>query len=236
MKGNLLAGLPVKIDFFSIYPWKLKDIINADLDYYQHLLIFFIKKEDLGFGGELAKQAESYSVFDLIRVRAIWGDTFQAQVLKSLKLFTKEDFLFEDGVFALNGNILTEEHWLQIQTTLATENHLDIKAMMGEEEEDYDFANDAAREFRERAKRTREMVDKYKKKKDASLEFLINRFCAKSPNLNILDIWDCTFYQFKQQFDAVISVEKYDINMTALLSGRLDTKQQKKISHWTENN
>lgn len=234
MNDLLLAGQPIQIDFFYIHPWKLKDIINPKNEYYQNLFLFFLRKEDLPFSEDLLKNMEGYNVFDLIRVGAIWGKAFQEQFLKALNMFTQEDFIFIDGNFKLNEHILTHEHWEKIKTILAEENYLDLNKLKPEEEE-YNLANSKAAEFRKRAAETRRLVEKYKKKKEVTLGFLINRFCAKSPNLNLLNVWDLTFYQFKQQFDAILSIEQYDFNMTALLQGRLDTKKQK-IVHWTENN
>ena len=235
MKSMLLAGLPVQVDFFYVYPWKLRDIVDVRKEYYQHLFLFFIRKNELGFIDEFAEASEDFDVFDLIRVRCIWGKDFREQILKTLKLFTKEDFVFEKGIFSLGENILTAEHWKEISIIMATENHLDINNPMGVEEDDFDLANDAARKFRERARKTRELVDKYKKKSDVTIDFLINGLCAKSPNLSILNVWGCTFYQFRQQLDAVLSVERYDKDMATWMSGNFDMKGTR-ITHWIENN
>lgn len=234
MNDRLIAGLPIKIDFFTIYPWKLREIIDSDNEYYQKLFIFFLRKEDLNFSEEELLQLKDYDVFDLIRVKAIWGIGFQEQILTSLKAFTHEDFTFINGSFMLGDNKLRAEHWNKIKAILAEENYIDLQAM-GQTEEEYNFANKKAEEFRKRAAETKRLVNQYKKKKDVTLGFLINRFCAKSPNLNLLTIWDLTFFQFKQQFEALLSIENYDFNMTALLSGSIDPKKQK-IVHWTENN
>lgn len=232
MNDNLLAGNPVQIDFFYIYPWKLRDIVNPALNYYSQLFLFFVRKEDLGLPEELS---ESYNVFDLIRARAIIGEAFQNQVLAALEAFTKENFIFQDEQFMLNDKILTAQHWAEIRKVLAEENYIDLALIdEKEEEEDYNFANAQAREFRKRIARTKELVKKYKKDKEVSLGFLVNRYCAKSPNMNLLNVWDLTFYQFKQQLEATVVVENYDFSISALVNGRLDAKKQK-IVHWTEN-
>lgn len=243
MKDSLLAGLPVKVDFFYVYPWIMKDIVDLEKDYYQNLFVFFLNEKNLEFPTELKEDLVDYPIYDLIRIRAVWGEAFTGQVLQALKLFTKEEFTFEQNNFVLKReetvndeartitHILTDVHWEKIKEVLALENYLDLGAMNGEE--DYNFANDKAAEFRKRAAETRRLVEKYKKKKEVSLGFLVNRFCAKSPNLNIQTVWSCTFYQFKQQFEAILSAEQYDFNMSALLQGALDTKKTK-IIHWSE--
>lgn len=232
MNDLLIAGLPVKIDFFYVYPWKLKEILNPENEYYQNLFLFFLRKEDLQIPEDYLKTLKGYGVFDLIRVRAVWGKAFQDQVIQALKMFTHEDFVFIDGNFVLNEHKLTADHWLQIQQILAEENSIDLNKV--DEEEEYNFANEKAAEFRKRAAETRKLVEKYKKKKEATLGFLVNRFCARSPNLNILNVWDCTLYQFKQQFEAILLVENYDFNIMGLLQGSIDPKKQKLV-HWTEN-
>lgn len=229
MNELLLAGLPVEIDFFKIYPWKLKDIINPKLKYYNKLFLLFVQKEDLGFPPEVI---ESYSLFHIIRGRAAIGEAFKNQVLETLKAFTQEDFIFDKNEFQLNGNIFTEEHWVQLRDVLAEENFIDLSSLKDKDEDN--FANDRAREFKKRIEETRRLVNKYKKKNQPELSFLVNRFCAKSPNINLFNVWDLTFYQFKHQLDAVLFLETYDFNMMALVNGKIDTKKQK-IVHWTEN-
>lgn len=228
MNQNLLAGNPTKIDFFYIYPWKLKNIVNPELRYYEHLFLFFITVEDLGFPAEINK---SYNLLELVRARAVIGEAFRNQVLEALYAFTNEKFMFINEEFVLNGNILTFEHWLNIKQILSEENFLNLETAQVEE---FNPGNERAIEFRRRIEETRKLVKKYKKKDDVNLGFLINRFCAKSFNINIRDVWDLTLYQFKQQLDALIVNETYDFNMMALANGNLNPKKYK-IVHWTEN-
>ena len=230
MNEQLLTGQPVLIDFFYLYPWKLRDIVDPSKNYYSHLYIFFLKEDDLQLPSELT---EGYELFDLIRVGAVLGEAFRKQILDALYVFTFEKFIFKNANFMLDDKILTAQHWAQIRDILAEENFVDL-TKIGIKEEEYNFANSKAAEFRKRSAKVRAEVNKYKKNKDVSLGFLINRFCTKSPNTNLLNVWDYTFYQFKQQLDATVLVENYTFNMEALLAGRLDAKKHK-IVHWTEN-
>lgn len=227
MNDNLLAGNPVKVDFFYIHPWKLRDIVNPELRYYEHLFLFFVHKEDLGYPEELI---EGYDILELIRARAVIGEAFEKQVLDALKAFTHEDFILQEEEFRLGDNILRPQHWEQIKNILAEENFIDLE----KKEDDFNPANKRAAEFRKRIEETRKLVSKYKKKNEVSLGFLVNRLCAKSQNINLITVWDFTLYQFKQQLDALIVNESYDFNMMALANGNLDPKKHK-IVHWTEN-
>ena len=230
MNEQLLAGQPIKIDFFYLHPWKLKDIINPELQYYQHLSLIFAREEDLGWPAELS---EGYDIFDVIRARCIIGEAFAKQVSHTLGTFTKEEVIFQNNQFKINGQILTKQHWAKIKEILAEENYIDL-SVLGAKEEDYNFANAKAAEFKKRIEETKKLVRKYKKTQQVSLGALVNRLCAKSQNINLLNVWDYTFYQFKQHLDATLSIESYDFNMSALLNGRIDAKKQK-IVHWTEN-
>lgn len=231
MNDNVLAANPIKVDFFYVYPWRIRDIVNPELDYYAHLFLFFMRKSDLGFPEDLI---DAYDILHLIRARATLSEAFQQQIIKALKAFTKEDFIFANEQFVLNENILESQHWEKIQNILAEENYIDLASIKPPEEEEFNLANKQAVEFRKRIAKTRELVNKYKKNKEVTLGFLINRFCAQSPNINLLNVWDLTFYQFKQQLDATMAVENYTFSTSALLNGRLDPKKQK-IIHWTEN-
>lgn len=251
MKDILLVGDPIQVDWLYVYPWKIRDIVKGQEAYYQSLFIYFLKKEDLQFPEEFAELVESYSVFDLIRVRAGGGGAFRERIIQTLKDFTHEDFEFIEGNFIVRRPkepsdedeesteedlveilILTSEQWDKIGQILAMENYIDTDKF--KEDEGDNYANEAARKFKERTRKTRELVEKYKKPSNVTLGFLVNRLCTRSTSLNILTIWDCTFYQFKQQLDATVFGEQYDLNVSAMLQGALDTKKVKMV-HWTEN-
>lgn len=231
MKANLLAGNPITVDFFKVYPWKLRDIVNEELKYQEKLFIFLVSKKHLSSSIELVKE---YDVLQLIRLGAILTEAFRDQVLDSLKAFTHEDFVFIDEKFMLNDNILETHHWEKIRDILAEENSIDL-TLMEEEKIDESKLSPQAIAFRKRIAETKALVNKYKKSPQNDLSFLINRFCAKSQNMNLLNVWDLTFYQFRQQLDAMIVIEHYDFNMLAAAGGNLDLRKQK-IVHWTENN
>lgn len=254
MKDILLTGDPVAIDWFHIYPWTIREIVKNQERYYQSLFIFFLQKKDLQFPEEFADLVETYNTFELIRVRAGGGGSFRNRLLEALKDFTREDFEFIKGEFVVRKPkqnesnhshdddddssptedvfVLTSEQWDRIGGILALENDIDMSKF--EDDGGDNYANEAARKFKERANRTRELVEKYKKPSDITLGFLVNRLCTRSTSLNILTIWDCTFYQFKQQLDATVFSEQYDLNVNAMLQGALDTKKIKLV-HWTEN-
>ena len=231
MKANLLAGNPITVDFFQIYPWKLRDIVNSELEYQKKLFVFLIDKEHFDFPTELT---DSYDILQLIKLGAVLTESFRNQVLEALKAFTHKDFIFTGEEFILDDNVLKIQHWEQIRTILVEENYIDLTSMKKDKKYESKLSPQAIA-FRKRITETRAMVEKYKKTTKTDLAFLINHFCARSHNISLLNVWDLTYYQFRKQLDAIMAVEKYDFDMAAAANGLLDLKKHK-IIHWTENN
>lgn len=227
---QLILGQPVKIDFFYFSPWKIKDILNPEKEFYFLLALLFLKKEQTGLKEEYIEKNSSYSVYDFIRVRATIDEEFQKIFIKMLKAFIPNfDIYFELGTFWVDKQILSSEHWESLKTVCRKEMH----EKEPEKEEEYNFADRRAKELFEKLKKAKEQVAEIrKKKKGPGLSFLINRFCAKSPNINLFNVGELTYYQFIEQLQALIVIEEFDINVLAAINGALEKK--KKFIHWTE--
>lgn len=231
---HLLAD-PVQIDFFYLHFLKIREILNPVTNFNLLLALFFLEQEDLNLKG-----LENESQFDLIRVRCYLDEDFKDLVLKSLELFTKEVFIFENDNFILTKNsieenkdsityILTEKHWEKIKDYLILENNLNFE----KKEEEYTTKDPRVIEIKKRIAENKKIVSKYKKSKGPDLLSLVNAFSVISSNSNLNQILDLTPYQFRNQLDQLIKTQNWDISIKSLIAGA-DPKKTK-IVHWTEN-
>ena len=115
---------------------------------------------------------------------------------------------------------------------MAEENFIDIKSLEEEDENSSKKENSKLKEIKKKIAENKKIIQKYKKQQNSELIFLVNAVASKSQNLNILNIWELTLYQFKNQLDQLIRNENYDINIQSILAGA-DSKKIKLV-HWTE--
>lgn len=108
-----------------------------------------------------------------------------------------------------------------------------IDSNEGEDEEEFDPANEKARQIIAKAKLARKKIAKFKQDDDEQpLTFsnLISIFATNSNNININNVWDSTVYQFYNQFKRMQIYEQYKINIRSLLAGA-DPKDVK-LENW----
>ncbi len=229
---SLIVGLPVQVDFFNVVPWKLNDILTPQKQFFLKLAFIFVTAEHLGFAEEDLKNFKQSEIYGLIRVRAILDKNFCEAFIQALESFVDGEVSFKNEIFLINDLPIMNEHFNTIKEVL----QLEVGKQKPEEEEQLEFANEAAREFYERIKNVENEIKKIKNKQttSASLDFLVNRLCAKSPNISLLNVGDLTYYQFLKHLEALAAVESYDINIQAMIAGALDGKKNKLV-HWTEN-
>lgn len=223
---ELLRGKPIKIQFFTVHPLTLNEIVDLGEERYQELLnlIFFDPKRlDLADKPEL-QELSSFVLYSLILMQE---DKLRKDLQLALTLFLKEDFRFHNGIF-LNAKDqgIVESVWEEMKNVLALQNGLKL------EKEEYKPTNKQAEEFIEKMKKIKEEVHRLKSKKEdiITLADLVSAFCAKSTNINIFNVWDLTYYQFQNQLQRIQIVEGYDISIRSLLAGA-DSKKIE-LKHW----
>ena len=230
-KTQLLRGKPIRIDFFSIIPLTLDQIFEMGEPNYQRALsaLFFdVSKIDLSESPEL-EQLDKFLLFSLVLQQE---EVIRTQIHKSLKLFTNIDFNFSDGVFMHEGNILTEEHWVSLRKILGFQNN--VKEDF--QEKAYNPKSKRAQEMQRKIEETRKQVQKIKEKQDKTPHLcdLISGLCAKHPSINLINVWNLTYYQFVDQLERLQIVEEYEFALSSLLAA-VDSKKVK-IRHSTTKN
>lgn len=234
MKDILAAGLPVAVGDLFFYPPTLKQLVNSTqytLDYHMSvgLLLLDGKKitEDLGFPINL----KQLNPFQAVKMLMLIDSGFQDQILAGLSFFFKEGFSFyEKEILSEEEYVLTEEDWEKLRDILITE-----FSVQGEQKEDYNFANEAARRFyEERVKKTRERVARRKTSQETiSLGEQVFRVSVAA-GVPISQIWGLTYYQFTSLLESTLIYESYITYIQLMASGNIDPKKARKQKHWIE--
>lgn len=232
-EGYLLSGEPIPVKHFRIKPKTLRELIRNDELEKLSMSFLLVEAKDFGLEDEeLIKLPQ----FVLLSVVANFNEGSRRQICEIIEYILDEPCNYEDGVFWVKDKILEEDDWEQIKEIFFAHrmtSEQELKKINSAQA--FNPANEEARAAMERFREIHNEISslKARKKKDTDpLMRLVNAFCAKSPNTNIIQVWDLTYYQFRKQFEQVIKVEEYDKTFAQILAGA-DPKKLKLV-HWTE--
>jgi hypothetical protein len=90
-------------------------------------------------------------------------------------------------------------------------------------------ANAKAEEIKNKILKGQQLLNK-KMGLDVSFGDLVSVLAANGNNLNIINIWDLTMYQFNNQFARMQMIEDYDLNIRSLLAGA--KKEDIQLKHY----
>lgn len=225
---NLLSGDPIPIeDVCSIYPLTLRQIKNLSTTIYnKYLGVTCIDVNDIQ---KALNTAEDIDVFETIYFSCKGNDEYKDIIFKAFKCFLREEIGLCDYGFHLGNEnkIIHKGNYSDIIKIIKLQNCLVEK----KEVEKYKPANERARKMLEQMKKNEEELNKVKSKDSLTLHDLISIFAAYSENINILNVWDMTFYQFNDQFNRLKIMKEYDCNLQILM--HCDTSKNKiDLKHW----
>lgn len=234
VKIKLLQGNPVPVnDYFNFTPKTLEDI--ADMSFSKTMLlvnIFFIDLNKIKASFSSLPELDKASPFQTLLLLLSQGgqkeiEETKKQIIDSLNFFTDSEWFF-DEIIHNNKVPLTEEDWFRIRELIAIEFGIDDS-----EPEEYNLANEKAKQFREKRKQLENQVKKIKEKKQDENDFsdLISAVAAKTPGINIVSVWQLTMYQITDQLKRINLIDTYEFNLRALLAGA-DSKKID-VQHWT---
>lgn len=216
IKGKLLAGLPILVDKTLIYPLTLKEIFGYGYMNYQKNLWVFTEKIDDIFK-DIPEEYKALNTFDIFL--NFEGDN--ENFISSLKLFFKENTIIinkQIQIIALpNKQIIDRNNWIKFCEVINLQNNINKR----DEKEQYNPKSARAKEIAEKLKKAKEKINKVKAKNNEDLDLLdlISAFASYNKNINILDVWNMTIYQFNDQFQRMQLWNDYDISIQSLLHG-----------------
>ena len=238
------ANVPILFkDVFAIKCPTLKQIAEIGhstfLKYIDVLLITKPVLEKTEENKNFLEVIKSFSDFQyllfLIAIDKEVNQTFKM----SFKFFTGENVFFSMNPPQIivgdlkNKYLLNEEEYEEFRTIIKKMLCLDN----GEDITINSSDSDRVRALKQKLKKNHALVEKAKKKnkqasKENRLEFsdLVGSLAISVDGLNLINIWDLTYYSFQDQLKRMGWYEKYNTNLQASLAGA--KIKEKDLKHW----
>ena len=238
---RFLKGSPVLLDdICAIYPAKLGEIVELGYDNFQQYLAFItMTKPNL-------RRHDNEELYDIIHdltdfqyMLLLANCDFQAMTIlkKAFRFFCHDTAIFSvEPAQIIMGpieeqHILTEDKFYELQRIIKKMYFLTI-----DEDEIIIYENDSPRvkqmkmKMRENREKVRKAKEKDQEKSDMKFSDLIGSMTINNCGLNIINIWDMTYYAFHDQLKRMGWRDQFNINQKAALAGaKLDKAQ---LQHW----
>jgi hypothetical protein len=223
---KLLAGMPIEIpDCGHIYMPKVREIIQlGESKYNEYLSLLLMDRlnltEDLG---------EQFSNFDIVFSNCYNNHEFKTLFLDAVNFIFKKKALMCDvmssseAFFYFEDGVIDRHNFNSIQEIVRIGNCISKTVR-----EEYNFANDQAKKFMDDVNSFRNSFA-YKKKDEMTIHSMLNGMAWKAENINILNIFELTMYQFRLGFIALNVIGNYQYTQNCISSGTLDAEQIKKF-------
>lgn len=230
---KLLRGHPIEIENVGkIHPITINNIIDATIEKYnQHLNVLCIESEDIK---KFLNNTEEMQTFEFLYINCYQSPEYRNIVLDALMFFFREEVYFDEKIGFYLGDIqdlrfINQDNYENIKNIIRKLNCLVSEKKVKEEQ--IKPANEKARKMLEQMQKNKEELDKVKSNNSLNLCDLISIFAAYSENINILNVWELTFYQFNNQFNRLKIMKEYNVNLQVLM--HCDTSKNKvDLIHW----
>ena len=236
-------GSPVLLDdICAIYPATIGQIVDEGYDNFQkYLSVLTAQKPEVkqGDDGELAKLLESLSDFEYLLLMASTDLEMNKLVKKAFHFFTHDEatFLLDPPMIMLGPieekHILDEKKFYEFQRVIRRMYFLEQE---GEEIIIYDDDPPATKRLKMQMRRNREKVRRAKaakaarEKSDTKFSDLIGSLPLNNCGLNMINIYDLSYYAFHDQLKRMGWRDQFNINNQAALAGAKLKKSQ--LKHW----
>ena len=236
-------GSPVLLDdICAIYPAKLGEIVDNGYDEFARYLniitstkpVLEEKKDD-----ELSQLIKQLSDFQYLLMIATLDPEMNDLLRRAFRFFTHEDaiFILDPAQIILGPveekHILNEEKFYELQKIVRRMYFVDTE---GDDIIIYDDDLPQVRALKEKMRRDMERVRKAKAKQagqdgsDLKFSDLVGSITLNNCNLNMINIWDLTYYAFHDQLKRMGWRDQFNINQKAALAGAKIDKSQ--LKHW----
>lgn len=240
---RFLKGSPVFIDdICAVFPATLGQIVDEGYEEFQkYLSVLTAVKPSTQHDAdqELKELMSKLTDFQYILLMANLDPQIHTLMKKGFKFFTHEDAIFsmEPAQIIIGPlaekHLLTEDKFYDFQRLLRRMYFLETE---DEEiiiyEDDPEITKRLKMQQRDRREKLRRAKAKEAKKNGTDLKFsdLIASIPLNDCGLNILNIWDITYYAFHDQLKRMGWRDQFNINQQAALAGAKIQKSQ--LKHW----
>ena len=240
---KFLKGSPVFIeDICAIFPVTLGQIVDEGYDQFQqYLSVLTATKPTTQHDAdkELTELMNKLTDFQYILLMSNLDPQIHCLMKKGFRFFTHEDAVFslEPAQIVIGPiaekHLLTEDKFYDFQKILRRMYFLELEE---DEiiiyEDDPEITKKLKMQQRERREKLRRAKAKKAKQNGTDLNFsdLVASLPLNNCGLNILNIWDITYYAFHDQLKRMGWRDQFDINQRAALAGAKIEKSQ--LKHW----
>lgn len=240
---KFLRGSPVLLeDICAIYPATLGEIVDLGYDkFQQYLSVITTTKPATKYDedNELTQLMNSLTDFQYILLMSTLDVQINTLLKASFQFFTHETIMISlDPPSIIVGpaeekHILTEDKFYDLQQIIKRMYFLEQE---GEEIIIYQDDDPRVRALKQKMRENREKVRRAKankaarEKTDMKLSDLIGSITINDCGLNIVNIWDVTYYAFHDQLKRMGWRDQFNINQKAALAGAKINKSQ--LKHW----
>ena len=239
---KFLKGSPVFLDdICAVYPATIGEIIDIGYDNFQQYLGLLTSTKPIDTKGdsELSKLLESISDFQYFLLIASVDASVNGLIKQAFHFFTHSSIMLTlDPPQIVIGpieeqHIMDEAHFYDFQQLLRRMYFLEQE---GEEiiirEDDDPITKHIKLQMRENREKVRRAKAKKaaREKSDMKVSDLIGSMTLNDCGLNIINIWDMTYYAFHDQLKRMGWRDQFNINQKAALAGAKINKSQ--LKHW----
>ena len=225
-------GSPIFVaDICAVYPATLGEIVDLGYDKFQQYLsvLTATKPTDKQTDKELNDLMDQLTDFQFILFMASIDLKMNQELKDGFRFFTHEDITISLDPPAIyvgpleDDRVFTELLFYEFQQILRRMYFLEVE---GEEIIIYPDDLPATKKLKQKMRENREKVRRAKAKKngqekdsDMKLSDLIGSMTINDCGLNILNIWDITYYAFHDQLKRMGWRDQFNINQKAALAG-----------------
>lgn len=227
-----LAGLPITMSDFTcvIHPATLREIAIIGVNvYFRYVNLLTVSKDEV-----LKMIEQEISPFNFLFINSIYKEDFKTEFVEALRFFVKEDILILPEIEAIcignfeDGRMLTEQNFTELQDILKFQNFIQSEVIK------YTGEDEAAALIKQKLAKGREKVEKAKRSREESNIELTDLISSLSINssLNMLEVWDLSYYTFNDQFKRMRILEQYNTGLQSIMAGA-DPKKIK-LQDWIQ--
>lgn len=236
-------GSPVLLeDICAVYPATLGQIVDEGYDQFQrYLSVLTAKKPSTSLDGdkELTELMNSLTDFQYVLLMSNLDPQIHNLMKDGFQFFTHEDAIFSlDPAQIVIGpieekHIINEGQFYDLQQLLRRMYFIDDD---GDEIIIYEDDPPKTKELKMAQRKRKELLRRAKAKEakkngtDLQMSDLIGSLTLNNCGLNMLNIWDLSYYAFHDQLKRMGWRDQFNINQQAALAGAKLQKSQ--LKHW----
>ena len=239
---QLLADIPVKVGKEDFSSPTLKSVVSMGENKFLKLagVVFqdynqvrdkLIETSD---DDETKKMFKGMTEGDVVCLLSLQDEGFRNSWEGYLSMSLRSEVLFETSTMNFYSNqshsLLTIEELNELIYIGRVASGLTQKDLQ-ELNEQRKPANKKAQQLMEKLERNKRRVQKYKKVE--TLYSLILGVSEYANSINLLNVWDLTYYQFQELIKQTRYREHYDEYTKIMTSGNFDTSKMKTPLHWS---